>query len=249
MNQDLKANWSEANSYPLLSSRRESHTAYLWLKRLFDVFIASLALLLLSPFMGLLALLIKLDSEGPAIFKQTRVGARPIVEGKQTYWAQIRFECFKFRTMFHDSDQSRHREFVRAFVNNDQHGMEAVQGFKTTTCKLVRDPRVTRVGRILRKTSLDELPQLVNVLRGEMSLVGPRPDVPYAVRNYEPWHLERLTALPGLTGLWQVRGRSNVMFDEMARMDIEYARNQSMLLDLKILLLTIPAVLSRRGAE
>jgi lipopolysaccharide/colanic/teichoic acid biosynthesis glycosyltransferase len=223
--------------------------SYYVTKRIIDLVIAPLVLLFLAPFIFLLALLIKLDSEGPVLFRQIRVGAKRHTRGEYVYWDQAQFECLKFRTMYPDSDQTLHQNFVQAFVNNDHQGMEAVQGCKTSTCKLIHDPRVTRIGRFLRKTSLDELPQLVNIMRGEMSLVGPRPDVPYAVKQYKPWHFERLAALPGLTGLWQTKGRSNVMFDEMVRMDIEYVRNQSMFLDLKILLLTVPAVLSRRGAE
>ena len=222
---------------------------YYGTKRIMDLVIAPLILIFLAPFIFLLALLIKLDSEGPVLFRQTRVGVKRRTQGEYVYWDQIHFECLKFRTMYQDSDQTVHQDFVQAFVNNDYQGMEDVQGCKTSTCKLIHDPRVTHIGRILRKTSLDELPQLVNIVLGEMSLVGPRPDVPYAVKHYKPWHFERLTALPGLTGLWQTKGRSHVMFDGMVRMDIEYIRNQSILLDLKILLLTVPAVLSRRGAE
>jgi lipopolysaccharide/colanic/teichoic acid biosynthesis glycosyltransferase len=248
VNSELKTDWTERDDRLFEGSQYKDRSVYHYTKRFLDVVIASLALFFLSPFIGLLALLVKLDSEGPVIFKQTRVGASWRRKGRGICWDQTNFECFKLRTMFHDSDQALHKDFIRAYVNNDFQGMEAVQGCKISTCKLVDDPRVTRIGRILRKTSLDELPQLVNIMRGEMSLVGPRPDVPYAVEQYKSWHLERLAALPGLTGLWQIKGRGNVSFDGMVRMDIEYINNQSTLLDLKILLLTVPAVLSRRGA-
>jgi lipopolysaccharide/colanic/teichoic acid biosynthesis glycosyltransferase len=208
------------------------------------VVLAVLMLVFLFPAMLLIAILIKLDSSGPAIFVQKRIGSRRRSRDGQTTWEIRAFPCFKFRSMVHNADQSAHQAFIEAYIKG------AVERSDSSGCpfKLTNDPRVTRVGHILRKTSLDELPQLVNVLRGEMSLVGPRPDVPYSVESYSAWHCERFAALPGLTGLWQAKGRSNVTFDQMVRMDIEYVRNQSLWLDLKILLLTIPAVLSGRGA-
>jgi lipopolysaccharide/colanic/teichoic acid biosynthesis glycosyltransferase len=189
-------------------------------------------------------------------------------------WEINRFIMYKFRSMRNDADAELHRAFIGAFIQDDQEGIAAMQRLCEKTSsehnsapsrghargtsstqpeehqlrKLVHDPRVTRLGRFLRKTSLDELPQLWNVLKGEMSLVGPRPDLPYAVEHYRPWHFERLAAQPGMTGLWQVKGRSQVSFDEFVRMDIDYVRNQSLWLDLEILLLTIPAVVSRQGA-
>jgi lipopolysaccharide/colanic/teichoic acid biosynthesis glycosyltransferase len=135
-----------------------------------------------------------------------------------------------------------------ALVSNAAEGKGATDGKGTSVLKLVEDPRVTRVGRLLRKTSLDELPQLWNVLKGEMSLVGPRPDLPYSVELYKPWHYKRLAARPGISGLWQVKGRAETSFEEMVRIDIEYIENQSLVLDLKIILSTVLAVVSRRGA-
>jgi lipopolysaccharide/colanic/teichoic acid biosynthesis glycosyltransferase len=172
----------------------------------------------------MLMLLIRLDSPGPALFRQQRVGKH----GKL-------FTCYKFRTMVIDAE-ARKAELVAL---NEADG---------PLFKIRRDPRVTRVGRLLRRSSLDELPQLWNVLSGEMSLVGPRPALPEEVALYEPWHRRRLEVMPGLTGLWQVLGRSNTTFDEMVQLDIYYAENWSVNTDLRILLRTIPAVLSSNGA-
>jgi lipopolysaccharide/colanic/teichoic acid biosynthesis glycosyltransferase len=227
-------------------SRAGSRTQdlYFFCKRCLDVVLAALMLIFVFPAMLLMAILIKLDTPGPALFIQQRVGSRRRSRNGDTFWEICHFPCYKFRSMVQNADQSTHQDFVEAHIR----GAVDASGSASCPFKLTDDPRVTRVGHILRKTSLDELPQLVNVLRGEMSLVGPRPDVPYSVELYSPWHRERFAALPGLTGLWQAKGRSNVTFDEMVRMDIEYVRNQSLWLDLKILLLTIPAVLSGRGA-
>jgi lipopolysaccharide/colanic/teichoic acid biosynthesis glycosyltransferase len=148
--------------------------------------------------------------------------------------------------MFQDADEAIHRAYIRAFVQGNVEDADAAKPMY----KLTKDPRVTRVGRVLRKMSLDELPQVFNVLRGEMSLIGPRPVPEYEVAEYqESWHYERLAALPGITGLWQVKGRCQVEFDVMIRMDLEYIRRQSLWLDIKILLLTVPAVLIGSGAE
>jgi len=225
---------------PLVSDR----TFYYLFKRGLDLAVASLALIILMPMMILIAILIVLDSGWPIIFAQERVGARRWRRRGYAYWQRNTFTCYKFRSMVRNADPAVHQAYVEAFVE----GRVKASEDGGAMFKLCDDARVTRVGRILRTTSLDELPQLVNVLRGEMSLVGPRPDVPYAVKQYKSWHYERLVALPGLTGFWQVKGRCKVCFDEMARMDIEYVRNQSLGLDLKILFLTVPAVLSGRGA-
>ncbi len=221
---------------------------YHFFKRVLDVTIATLALVILLPVMLLVAVLIVLDSPGPVVFAQKRVGAKRWLRDGYSYWQQTTFTCYKFRSMARDADPAVHKAFVVAFVHNDHESMVALQGGDAPTNKLVRDPRVTRLGRFLRKSSLDELPQLWNVLKGDMSLVGPRPDVSYAVEQYAAWHYERLAALPGISGLWQVSGRSLTEFDDMVRLDIEYIDNQSLWLDIKILLLTVPAVLSGRGA-
>jgi exopolysaccharide biosynthesis polyprenyl glycosylphosphotransferase len=193
-------------------------------KRAFDIVAATLLLILLSPLLALLALIIRLDSKGPVIFRQTRCGK----DGKL-------FTFYKFRGMVADAE-ARQAEF--------DHLNEA-QG---PIFKMKHDPRVTRVGRVLRRTSLDELPQLWNVLRGEMSLVGPRPPLPKEVERYEEWHQARLRAVPGITGLWQVSGRSHLGFDEMTRLDIEYLNVWSLALDLRILARTVVAVVFAHGA-
>jgi len=204
-------------------------------KRAFDVTVASLLLIILSPLFLLIALLIRLDSPGPALYRQERVGenGRP-------------FTLFKFRSMYRDADPRVHEAYVTDLIrrNVSPQEAEARQG----GLKQHQDPRVTRVGRIIRKASLDELPQLFNVLRGEMSLVGPRPALAYEVAVYKEWHRRRLAALPGITGLWQIVGRNQVSFDEMVRLDIEYIEHQSLAYDISILLRTPWAVLTGRGA-
>jgi lipopolysaccharide/colanic/teichoic acid biosynthesis glycosyltransferase len=165
-----------------------------------------------------------------------------------TYWRQVTFKCFKFRTMVSNADQSLHKSYIKALINNDTESMAALQGEDTQIRKLTRDPRITRLGKILRKSSIDEIPQFINVLRGEMSLVGPRPAIPYEVEMYKPWHFRRLETKPGITGLWQVTARSSCDFDEIVTLDIQYIDQQSIWLDLKILLKTPIAVLFCRGA-
>ncbi len=217
---------------------------YYQVKRALDVALACLALAVLSPVMLAVALAVKLDSPGPVLFRQKRAGARLKRLGGKLCLEIGAFEMLKFRSMVQNADQGLHQAHVQAFVE----GRLAANGNGGAAFKLSNDPRVTRVGRGLRRTSLDELPQLINVLRGEMSLVGPRPVPLYEVEHYDQWHRERLNALPGITGLWQVTGRCAVGFDEMVRLDIDYVRRQSLGLDAKILVMTIPAVLSGRGA-
>jgi lipopolysaccharide/colanic/teichoic acid biosynthesis glycosyltransferase len=212
-------------------------------KRALDLVITLVALLLLWPLLLTVALLIKLDSCGPVIFVQKRAGVRWCGSGLAGHWQVVTFQCYKFRTMVDGCDQKMHEAFIRAFAAGN------VPEDGNLPYKLKNDPRVTRVGRFLRKSSLDELPQMFNILKGEMSWVGPRPVPLYEVAAYQPWHRERLNALPGLTGLWQVKGRSRVSFDEMVRLDIEYVRHPSLWIDLKLLLLTVPSVLAGRGAN
>ncbi len=198
-------------------------------KRASDLIIASLALFLLSPLWLLIALLIKLDSRGPIFYKQERVG----MDGRI-------FLFYKFRTMHAGTDDGPHREYQRAYIKgrpDSNLGDDERPVFKLNT-----DHRITRLGRILRKTSIDELPQLFNVLRGDMSVVGPRPPIPYEVENYQLWHRKRLDMKPGITGLWQVSGRNRLPFDEMVRMDLYYIENWSLLLDIKIILQTLPVM-------
>jgi lipopolysaccharide/colanic/teichoic acid biosynthesis glycosyltransferase len=227
---------------------QQSPWLYLTCKRVLDVVVSGIAFVLLLPIMLLIGVLVRLDSPGPAVFRQKRVGFSRRVDGQQEVWVANVFTICKFRTMNTDADPEIHRTFVKALIRNDEKTMIALQGEDTQVRKLVHDPRVTRVGRFLRKTSLDELPQLWNVLKGDMSLVGPRPPIPYEVDEYQPWHCRRLEVKPGLTGLWQISARSSAGFDEMVRLDIQYVEQRSFWLDLKILLRTPLAVLSGRGA-
>jgi len=237
-----------------IAAKRDQRRTYFAAKRTFDVLVAALALLILAPLMLLIAVLIKMDSPGPAIFTQKRVGLRrtPGAAGANSAdgagWEVGAFDFYKFRTMKRDASPDMHRAYVEAFIRNDQEAMAAVQGADTQVRKIVKDPRVTRLGAFLRKSSLDELPQFWSVLRGDMSLVGPRPALPYEVEVYLPWHRKRLAATPGITGPWQVSARSSVDFDEMVKMDIDYIEHQSFWLDLKILVKTPFAVLFSRGA-
>lgn len=215
---------------------------YYFFKRLLDVSLAALVLVILSPLLVVITVLILLDTGLPIFFTQKRVGARRFPRGGFSYWQQTTFPCYKFRTMFQDADDSLHRDFAKTHIKGENEPDDAYHQFK------INDPRVTRVGKILRKTSLNELPQVVNVLKGEMSLVGPRPVLDYEVADYQEWQKERLACLPGITGLWQVSGHCEQTFDYMIRQDIEYIRDQSLWLDFKILFLTIPTVLFVRGA-
>lgn len=218
---------------------------YFWIKRWVDVVLSTVLLILSAPLLLVIAVLIKLDSRGSVIFTQERVGARRVRYGERIAWEVRNFRVYKFRSMVRDADPTLHQVHIKAFVEGRLDPLQA----GNVTIKLTNDARVTRVGRVLRRTSLDELPQLVNVLKGEMSLIGPRPVPPYEVAGYQSWHRERLAALPGITGLWQVEGRGRVPFDEMVRMDIAYVRARSLLLDIRILFRTLPAVLSAEGAH
>ena len=194
-------------------------------KRTFDLIVAALAIAVLFPVWVLIALLIKLDSKGPIFYTQERVG----MDGRL-------FLLYKFRTMQVGADSEAHREYQRAFIAGRA---EANLGNDHKPAyKLLADPRITRIGKLLRRTSLDEVPQLLNVLTGDMSIVGPRPPIPYEVEAYELWHRKRLDMKPGLTGLWQVSGRNRLPFEEMVRLDLFYIENWSLLLDLKIILRT-----------
>lgn len=206
-------------------------------KKIMDTLGAVSGILILSPAMLILAILIKITSPGPVIFKQVRIGHK----GRK-------FPFYKFRSMYHHIDDKIHRDFVAQLIEGDLEKIN--QGDKSDSFfKLKDDPRVTPLGKFIRKTSLDELPQLFNVLKGEMSLVGPRPPLPYEVEKYKPWHLRRILEMkPGITGLWQVSGRSKTTFDEMVRLDLRYVQNWSIWLDLKILVKTIGEVLNPKGA-
>jgi lipopolysaccharide/colanic/teichoic acid biosynthesis glycosyltransferase len=216
-------------------SRGTRATTYDVLKRMLDVVGSAALLIALSPLLLLIAALVKLRSPGPVFFRQARVGQM-----------MQPFTILKFRTMHVNASHAIHHEFVSSFIKS---GVQAQEAGKKGLFKIASDPRVTTVGRILRKTSLDELPQLWNVLRGDMSLVGPRPPLQYEVQQYQPWHCRRvLEAKPGITGLWQVAGRSRTTFDEMVRLDLRYAKACSIWTDLKILLATPAAVIAGKGA-
>lgn len=221
-------------------------------KRVVDFVLALVIAILLLPMMLIIGIIIRFGSPGPAIFTQKRVGAKRTIVNGEEIWETYSFTMYKFRSMHNKASSDRHQEFITAYIKNNKSQMDAMNvGCDTTQSsmyKLVNDPRVTNIGRFMRKTSLDELPQLWNVIRGDMSLVGPRPAIEYEVDMYESWHLKRLSAKPGLTGLWQIEGRSNTSFDEMVQLDINYVENQSMLLDLTIFALTPISVLFSKDA-
>jgi lipopolysaccharide/colanic/teichoic acid biosynthesis glycosyltransferase len=182
------------------------------------------------------------------MFKQQRVGSKRYVQDGAESWQIQEFTMYKFRTMVDRADSKLHQEYLRAFIENDEAAMAALQGEQTDVRKLVRDPRITRVGNWLRRTSLDELPQLWNVIRGEMSLVGPRPAIAYEVELYKPWHYQRFATLPGVTGLWQTAARSSASFDEMVQLDINYIERQSLWFDINIIVRTPIVLLTGKGA-
>lgn len=198
--------------------------AYRAAKRLLDISLALLGLVLLMPLVPVIVTLIKLDSKGPVLFAQKRVGSKGRL-----------FTCYKFRSMVDNAELLK----ARLAQLNEATG---------PAFKIRQDPRITAIGAFLRRSSLDEMPQLLNVLFGQMSIVGPRPQIPAEVELYEPWHRRRLDVKPGITCLWQIAGRSHIGFDEWMRLDLEYIRRRSLRLDLYILLHTLPAVVARKGA-
>ena len=204
---------------------------YLRSKRILDILITLVFLIPLCLVLLIVAVMIRVDSDGPIFFRQKRVG----LNGREFY-------MLKFRSMYVNSDDSVHREAIKQYMNG-----EVINGNGNNLYKLVDDHRITRVGRFIRKLSIDELPQFINVLRGEMTLVGPRPPVPYEVEHYSIRDQLRLYGKPGLTGTWQVYGRSRVNFQEMVEMDIAYLHQQSIWQDLKLIALTVPVMLQGRG--
>jgi len=223
--------------YPETADRSINQKVEAALKRSMDIMGSLVGLLLFSPVFLFASILIKFNSRGPVFFRQERVG-----KGGKT------FRIYKFRTMTVRNDESEHREFMKQFIRGQAEGVtDAATG--TKVFKLTNDARVTPIGKFLRKTSLDEVPQFINVLLGNMSLVGPRPPIPYEVQEYDLWHLRRvLESKPGITGYWQVEGRSITNFDEMTRMDIRYTAMQSALFDLKVILKTPLALFTAKGA-
>jgi len=234
--------WSDQS---LTLTKQADKPFYFFFKRIFDLIVSASLLLLLLPVLVVIACLIKLDSRGPVLFVQQRVGPKRLVREGKVVWEIGTFPFYKFRSMVQDADSTLHEEHIKAYVK----GAINEAGPADARFKLHQDPRVTKIGSFLRRTSLDELPQLVNVLKGEMSLVGPRPVPTYEIAEYQSRHFERLAVTQGITGLWQVEGRGEVPFEQMLELDISYIRRQSLWLDLKIIILTIPAVLKGRGAR
>lgn len=219
----------DVSLYPEMSVTNESpeRVSLFFLKTAMDLLGSILGIIILSPFMLFIAVLVKCSSKGPILFRQERVG----LFGKF-------FTFLKFRTMYVGQGDEIHKQFVTGFIRGNA-GERGESGKEEKVYKLVKDPRITKIGRFLRATSLDELPQLFNVVRGEMSLVGPRPPLPYEYEQYDIWHKARLVEFrPGITGLWQVEGRSSTSFDEMVRLDLKYMREWSLWLDIKIVLKT-----------
>ena len=225
----------------------DNRRLYFLSKRILDVAVSIIALIIFSPVMALVAVLIHFDSPGPVIFSQKRVGSKRIKKDGQYYWEKTEFTFYKFRTMVDKADPSAHVTFIKALINHDEEKLSAIQGSDNKVKKIVNDSRITRLGHFLRHSSLDELPQFWNVLRGEMSVIGPRPAIPYEVEFYKPWYFRRFEAKPGITGYWQVVARNSVDFDEMVKLDIQYVESQSLWLDLKLMCMTPLVMLSRKG--
>jgi exopolysaccharide biosynthesis polyprenyl glycosylphosphotransferase len=215
---------------------QDSKKAALVVKRFMDIAGSIAALIVFSPLFVLIAVIIKLTSKGPILFKQERLEQF----GKA-------FTCLKFRSMYANNDLKIHQEFMKRVISGKHDGNS--NGGAKPSYKMTNDPRITKIGKLLRRTSLDELPQFLNVLKGDMSLVGPRPPLAYEYEEYDVWHRRRVLEIkPGITGLWQVKGRSRVRFDDMVRLDLQYARGWSLWLDIQILLQTPRAVLFGDGA-
>jgi lipopolysaccharide/colanic/teichoic acid biosynthesis glycosyltransferase len=234
--EDTSGRPSNRALYPDLSRRDDQRRPLLGIKRVMDIIGSLLALIICAPLLATIALAIKVSSKGPVFFKQKRVG----------HYGKV-FTFLKFRSMHLNNDPSVHREYVANLIAGRAVRLPS-NGNGDGVYKLTNDKRITQVGKFLRRSSLDELPQFLNVLKGDMSLVGPRPAIPYEVASYQTWHRRRILEVkPGITGLWQVNGRNRIEFDEMVRLDLQYAKGWSPWLDIKILLRTPRAVL--RGAH
>lgn len=249
MQRQIRLTELEAEDANILGLVLEGRELYYGVKRVFDFSVALLLLVLLSPLMLLVAIAIFIYSPGPVFFSQQRVGSKRVKSGGVFHWQRADFKCYKFRTMKLDADPGLHREYVQALIKNDEKQMTSIQGGANSIKKLLHDPRIIAPGHILRKLSIDELPQLWNVLRGDMSLIGPRPAIPYEVDLYQRWHMRRLEAQQGITGLQQVTERCTASFDQQIRLDIEYVKTQSFWLDLKIAFKTPLAILLSKGAH
>jgi lipopolysaccharide/colanic/teichoic acid biosynthesis glycosyltransferase len=208
---------------------------YQLLKSILDHLLAFLVLVILSPLLLFIAIVIKLDSPGDPILRQERIGK----DGRI-------FTLYKFRSMYINPDDTKYKAFLQEYIKGNVSGQLSEN--KEDTYELIKDPRVTRFGAILRKTNLDELPQFFNILKGDMSIVGPRPDIPFAVAMYKDHHLKRLRVTPGITGLWQVSERKKMSFEDMIRLDIAYIERKSLLLDIKIMFLTVRTILKGDGS-
>lgn len=214
----------EINEQEIIEIKRKESAVYNISKRTLDIIASTLGLIILSPILLVVAILIKLESKGPAIFSQKRIGLN-----------KKEFEMYKFRSMVQNAEELKEK----LAKENEMSG---------PMFKMKNDPRVTKVGRFIRKTSIDELPQLINVLKGEMSLVGPRPSLPKEVSKFEPWMLKRLSVKPGLTCYWQVSGRSNIDFENWMKLDLQYVNDRSFWLDLKLILKTATVLLGDENA-
>ncbi|MBT8490933.1 MAG: exopolysaccharide biosynthesis polyprenyl glycosylphosphotransferase [Deltaproteobacteria bacterium] len=225
--------------YPDVIEKAVHKVFALFCKRIFDIIGSLVGLVIFSPLFLIIPILIKLSSKGPVFFRQERLG----LFGKK-------FTFLKFRSMRVDNDDDIHREYIKQLITADNGRTSGSEAAKPNgVYKIQSDPRVTFIGKFLRKTSLDELPQFINVLKGEMSLVGPRPPIPYECDEYKLWHMRRVIEVkPGITGLWQVEGRSSTNFDEMVRLDLKYIREWSLWLDIELLLKTPWVVLTGKGA-
>lgn len=230
------------------TASREPGSGYWGVKRMIDLVLVIAGLPVLIPIAVIVAVLIKIDSPGPVFFSQERVGGYRFSTGGSVRWHVRSFRFFKFRTMYQDADSEVHKQYMEAYIEGDESVMTDLRGGVNGTYKMVADPRITRLGGFLRMFSLDEIPQFWNVVKGDMSLVGPRPPIPYEVERYGKEELRRLASIPGITGWWQVNGRSATSFQEMVRLDLEYLERRSSLLDLMILMRTAQAVFSREGA-
>lgn len=225
----------ESKAVVMKKYNRQRIFRYQWWKGIIDTLLAFVFLVILSPFLLLIAIAIKIDSRGEIIYRREQVGKNG-----------HRFTGYKFRTMKTDNDDSEYKDYLVKYIL--ENAPYKVDHNGQLVYKVTGDPRVTRFGAMLRKTNLDELPQLFNIVKGEMSFVGPRPDIPFAVNMYDAWHRQRLLVRPGITGLWQIGGRKGLSFEEMVRMDIKYINEQSFICDTKIFLLTFRTVLMGDGS-
>ena len=236
--QDTSQNWEDATTTIQPFDKQNTNSKYMYKlsKGILDRVAAFFLIVILSPVLAIITLAIKLDSSGSAIYRREQVGENNRI-----------FIAYKFRTMKSNNSDSEYKNYLAKYIL--ENAPYTVDENGQAVYKVVEDPRVTRIGSLLRKTNLDELPQLVNVLKGEMSIVGPRPDIPYAVAMYKDWHKKRLNAKPGITGLWQVCHRKGIPFEGMVRLDIDYIKQRSLLLDIKIMLKTVVTILTKDGSQ